>query len=128
MEERDSRQKIREQFRELPDAADVRRAYVQAMKTEEETMTTLTPVTTWVELAKREADDLEVLLLWDRSCNRVKVAVNDGRVCHHLDFEVARTDALDAFHHPFVYATSQLGPGLQHETIASGQLPKGEES
>ncbi len=90
-------------------------------------MTTLTSVTTWVELAKRDADDLEVLLLWDRSTNRVKVAVNDGLVCHHLDFEVARTDALDAFHHPFVYATSLVGPGVRHEAIASEPLPKGEE-
>jgi hypothetical protein len=46
----------------------------------------------------RIRDGLEVVLLWDRSSNRVKVAVSDERLCHHLDFEVARADALIAFY------------------------------
>jgi len=33
--------------------------------------------TDWVELAKRAADGLEVVLLWDRSRNRLKIAVSD---------------------------------------------------
>ena len=61
----------------------------------------------WIELAKRASDGLEVVLLWDRASNRVKVAVNDERVCHHLDFEVARSDALSAFYHPFVHAAAR---------------------
>jgi hypothetical protein len=65
----------------------------------------------WVELGKRAASGLEVALLWNRSSNRVKVAVSDNRVCHHLDFEVARADALSAFYHPFAYATSRLAHG-----------------
>ena len=44
----------------------------------------------WVELAKRAASGWEVVLLWNRSSNRVKVAVSDDRVCHHLDFESLR--------------------------------------
>jgi hypothetical protein len=71
-------------------------------------MKTGTRPTDWIELAKRASDDLEVVLLWNRSSNRVKVAVNDERLCHHLDFEVARADALNAFHHPFAQAAARL--------------------
>jgi hypothetical protein len=73
-------------------------------------MNTAAP-TDWVELAKRASDGLEVLLLWDRSSNRVKVALIDARLCHHLDFEVARPDALSAFYHPFAHAAERLAPG-----------------
>jgi hypothetical protein len=62
----------------------------------------------WVELAKRASTGLEVVLLWDRSSNRVKVVVSDERLCHHLDFDVARTDALSAFYHPFAHAATRL--------------------
>jgi hypothetical protein len=62
----------------------------------------------WLELAKRASDGLEVVLLWDRSSNRVKVAVSDQRLCHYLDLEVARPDALSAFHHPFAHAAARL--------------------
>ena len=65
----------------------------------------------WVELAKRAANGLEVVLLWNRSNNRVKVAVSDDRVCHHVDFEVASADALKAFSHSFSDATSRLADG-----------------
>src|SRR5262245_8306615 len=62
----------------------------------------------WVELATRAADGLEVALLWNRSSSRVKVVVSDERVCHHLDFEVDRADALGAFYHPFASAAARL--------------------
>jgi hypothetical protein len=68
----------------------------------------------WVELAKRAANGLEVALLWNRSSNRVKVAVSDERICHHLDFEVGRADALSAFYHPFADATSRLADPARH--------------
>jgi hypothetical protein len=73
---------------------------------EEETMS-VTGSANWIELAKRASNGLEVVLLWDRTSNRVKVAVSDERVCHHLDFEVARADALSAFYHPFAYAAAR---------------------
>jgi hypothetical protein len=66
----------------------------------------------WIELAKRASDGLQVLLLWDRSSNRVKVVVNDDRLCHHLDFEVDRADALHAFYHPFAHAALSV-PALE---------------
>jgi hypothetical protein len=65
----------------------------------------------WVELATRATDGLEVALLWSRSSSRVKVVVSDERLCHHLDFEVARADALSAFYHPFANAAARLAPG-----------------
>jgi hypothetical protein len=67
----------------------------------------------WVELATRATDGLEVALLWDRSSSRVKVVVSDERVCHHLDFEVARADALSAFYHPFAHAAARLAAGAR---------------
>jgi hypothetical protein len=65
----------------------------------EETMSTAGPAQ-WVELAKRASNGLEVVLLWNRSSNRVKIAVSDERLCHYLDLEVARPDALSAFIQP----------------------------
>ncbi len=62
----------------------------------------------WIELAKRAADGLEVALLWNRSSNRVKVAVSDEQLCHYLDLDVARADALRAFNGPFASATERL--------------------
>jgi hypothetical protein len=89
-------------------------------------MTTAEPAS-WVELGKRAADGLEVLLLWNRSSNRVKVAVNDARLCHHLDFEVAPADALRAFHHPFAQAAARLAPGASGAAIAAGPIPTGDQ-
>jgi hypothetical protein len=75
--------------------------------------------TDWIELAKRASNGLEVLLLWDRSSNRVKVAVSDARLCHHLDFEIAPAYALQAFHHPFAHATSGAPPTGGREATRS---------
>jgi len=80
----------------------------------------------WVELAKRAADGLEVVLLWNRSDNRVKVAVSDERLCHHLDFEVARADALSSFYHAFAHAAARLAPGSPGAAIAARPIPKGD--
>ena len=80
----------------------------------------------WVELAKRAANGLEVVLLWNRSNNRVKVAVSDERLCHHLDFEVARADALTAFYHPVAHAAARLAPGAPGAAIGSRPIPKGD--
>ena len=50
----------------------------------------------WVELARRASDETKVVVLCDRSTNRVKVAVSDECICHHVDLEVVRPDALSA--------------------------------
>jgi hypothetical protein len=64
----------------------------------------------WRELARRTGDGVEVALLWDKSVDLVKVVVNDGRLCHHLDFDITGADALKAFHLPFAYASTNLRP------------------
>jgi hypothetical protein len=61
----------------------------------------------WRELAIREGDGIEVRLLWSRSADRVKVTVADSKFDEEFEFDVAGTDALEAFNHPFAYAPSQ---------------------
>jgi hypothetical protein len=59
---------------------------------------------TWVDLASRDNDGLEITLLWNESSGRVKVAVADSRLGDEFELDVARADALGAFYHPFAYA------------------------
>jgi hypothetical protein len=66
--------------------------------------------THWRELARRTGDGVDVALLWNSSANRVKVAVSDGQLCHHVDFDIAGATALSAFHQPFAQATANLQP------------------
>ena len=79
----------------------------------------------WVELAKRASNGLEVVLLWNRSSNRVKVAVSDERLCHHLDVEVAQADTLSAFYHPFAHAAARLAHGASVGGVASRPIARG---
>jgi hypothetical protein len=71
----------------------------------------------WVELAKRASDGLEVVLLWSRSRDRVKVAVADERLCHHLDLDVVRADALSVFCDPFAHAAAHLANAGSHDDV-----------
>lgn len=57
------------------------------------------------ELAQRRNDGLEITLLWARADDSVHVAVHNERTGTEFAFAVDRSKALDAFHHPFVYAT-----------------------
>jgi len=59
---------------------------------------------TWKELAGRENEGLEISLLWNKSAERLKVAVADARLHEKFEFEVAGAQALAAFYHPFAYA------------------------
>lgn len=61
----------------------------------------------WRELASRENDGLEVSLLWNRSANRVKVTVADLKSDQGFELDVPGADALDAFEHPFAFASSR---------------------
>jgi hypothetical protein len=62
----------------------------------------------WEELARRTGNGVEVALLWNRSVDLVKVVVSDGRLCHHVDLDIAGADALRAFREPFADATALL--------------------
>jgi DNA-binding transcriptional LysR family regulator len=67
-----------------------------------------TMLSDWRELAGRETDGLVVSLLWSEAGSRVKVVVADTKLGRQFDLAVAPDRALDAFHHPFLYA----GPGV----------------
>ena len=56
------------------------------------------------ELAARESDGLQVLLLWHPDDNALTVSVEDDRVGDRFQLAVAPERALDAFYHPFAYA------------------------
>ena len=62
---------------------------------------------TWKELAGRENEGLEISLLWNKSAERLKVAVADARLDDQFEFDVAGADALAAFYHPFAYAAGR---------------------
>jgi len=70
-------------------------------------MTTSLENQSWTELADREADGLEVRLLWSETSGCVLVAVDDTRAGHRFAFDVPRGEALAAFHHPFAYAPAR---------------------
>jgi hypothetical protein len=75
----------------------------------------------WVDLASRDNDGLEITLLWNESSGRVKVAVADSRLGDEFELDVARTDALGAFSHPFAYAADGRA-GSGRSTHASTDL------
>jgi hypothetical protein len=56
------------------------------------------------ELASRENDGLHVVLVWDPRKDAVAVSLADRRDGWRFRFPVDAARALDAFHHPFVYA------------------------
>jgi hypothetical protein len=56
------------------------------------------------ELDRRRNHGVDVALLWNSITDRLFVSVQDERNGGSFEVEVAATDALDAFRHPFVYA------------------------
>jgi hypothetical protein len=60
------------------------------------------------ELAHRESYGIEVTLFWSKPTNRVSVVVFDAQFDEGFEFEVDARVALDAFHHPYVYAPADL--------------------
>ncbi len=80
---------------------------------------------TWKELAARENEGLEISLLWSKSAGRVKVAVADARLDERFEFDIAGSDALAAFYHPFAFAACR-GLSLGEELRMSSDLqPQG---
>ena len=56
------------------------------------------------ELASRESDGVQVLLLWHPVDDALTVWVEDSRVGHHFELVVDRGCGLDAFYRPYAYA------------------------
>jgi hypothetical protein len=59
------------------------------------------------ELARRVSDGLDVALYWRPSDGGVAIEVVDQRAAHTFELSVARDRALDAFRHPYAYASSR---------------------
>lgn len=80
---------------------------------------------TWKELAARENEGPEISLLWSNSDGRVKVAVADAWLDERFDFDIAGSEALAAFYHPFAFAACRglcLGDQLR---MSSDLQPQG---
>ena len=60
-----------------------------------------------VELAHRASAGIDVSLLWNRFTNRVRVRVFDARFNEGFELDVDGRSALDAYRHPFAYATAE---------------------
>jgi hypothetical protein len=58
------------------------------------------------ELDRRVNDGFDVRLLWNSRTDRIFVAIEDQRDGHSFEFQVDSARALEAFHHPFVYASN----------------------
>jgi hypothetical protein len=56
------------------------------------------------ELDRRRGDGIDVTLSWNPRTNSVLVSVIDEREGDSFQVEVGAEDALDAFHHPYMYA------------------------
>lgn len=55
------------------------------------------------ELDYRTNDGIEIRLLWNSLTDFVSVSVDDTRHGESFELDVAPEDAIDAFHHPYVY-------------------------
>jgi hypothetical protein len=56
------------------------------------------------ELAHRSADGIDVTLFWDAGVDSVSVVVADSRNDELLEIAVRADQAMNAFHHPYVYS------------------------
>jgi hypothetical protein len=80
------------------------------------------------ELAARESDGLRVRLLWKPEDGTVVVTVDDLSSGGGFELNVRPESALDAFHHPFAYATDQLNARLVDHCVRCGESPAIDES
>jgi hypothetical protein len=66
------------------------------------------------ELAHRVSNGIEVALYWGPTKEDVVVAVIDHGSQQAFELSVARDRALDAFHHPYAYASRR---GIEFEAL-----------
>ena len=66
------------------------------------------------ELAHRMSNGIEVTLLWGPAKNEVVVEVIDHGAELAFEITVPSERALDAFHHPYAYASQQ---GVEYEAV-----------
>ena len=58
----------------------------------------------FIELAQRRNDELEITLFWAPTDDSVQVTIVNERTGTTVALPVERGNALDAFYHPFAYA------------------------
>jgi hypothetical protein len=66
------------------------------------------------ELAHRASNGIDVTLYWGPSHDDVVVEVTDHSSQQAFEVSVARDRALDAFHHPYAYASRR---GIDYEAL-----------
>jgi hypothetical protein len=66
------------------------------------------------ELAHRASNGIEVTLYWGPTTGEVVVEVVDHSTEHAFELSVPSECALDAFHHPYAYASRQ---GVPYEAL-----------
>jgi hypothetical protein len=66
------------------------------------------------ELAHRSSNDIEVVLFWGPARNQIVVEVLDHGSGVAFEVAVPPECALDAFHHPYAYASSL---GVEYEVL-----------
>ena len=72
------------------------------------------------ELAHRSGDGLDVTLVWYPAPNQVGVRVTDARSGESFELRVDPASALDAFEHPFAYASGPARePAGAHRSLAA---------
>jgi hypothetical protein len=59
------------------------------------------------ELDSRQADGLEVSLLWSPESNQLAVLVVDEQEDEEFALEVTAAEAIEVFRHPYAYAASR---------------------
>ena len=60
------------------------------------------------ELARRVSGGLEVTLFWDLRNGDTHIELRHAAIKEPISFQVPPGQALDAFHHPFVYLEQRL--------------------
>jgi hypothetical protein len=88
-------------------SSDDRTTHVQLLRTFDAVTSTQA-----VASAARENDGIHVLPLGHSRQDAVTVSADDTRDGHRFDLAVARDRALEAFHHPFVYAAASSDDAL----------------
>jgi hypothetical protein len=68
-----------------------------------------TAITKRTELAHRAGGGIDVYLFWNEPTGRVTVGVHDARTDDSFELEVDGRHALDAFNHPYAYASESSG-------------------
>jgi len=83
------------------------------------TDTQLTPATPgdWTELASRESNGLATSLFWSADTNEVKVVVIDLFDEAEFELDVDPAEALEAYHHPFAYASRSRAAAVKHQSL-----------